>query len=100
MSQACTSCGACCACFRVDFSVHEMQDMGGSVPSGLAVDVTDWLNVLLPAANLVPPQGWVPRSVREQQAAQQRGQGVADRAPDRLGNARHARGQAQATDAR
>ena len=39
--SACTSCGACCACFRVDFSVHEMQDMGGSVPAGLAVDVTD-----------------------------------------------------------
>jgi Skp family chaperone for outer membrane proteins len=32
------------------------------------------LNVLLPAANLVPPQGWVPRSVREQQAAQQQAQ--------------------------
>jgi Skp family chaperone for outer membrane proteins len=29
------------------------------------------LNVLLPAANLVPPQGWVPRSVREQQQAAQ-----------------------------
>lgn len=29
------------------------------------------LNVLLPNANLVPPQGWVPRQVREQQAQQQ-----------------------------
>jgi Skp family chaperone for outer membrane proteins len=29
------------------------------------------LNILLPSANLVPPQGWVPRQVREQQAAQQ-----------------------------
>jgi Skp family chaperone for outer membrane proteins len=29
------------------------------------------LNVVLPSANLVPPQGWVPRQVREQQAAQQ-----------------------------
>ena len=28
------------------------------------------LNVLIPAANLVPPQGWVPRAAREQQAAQ------------------------------
>lgn len=37
--SACTSCGACCACFRVDFSVHEMEDMGGSVPGGLAVEV-------------------------------------------------------------
>ena len=39
--SACTRCGACCACFRVDFSVHEVQDMGGAVPSGLAVEVTD-----------------------------------------------------------
>ena len=37
--SACTNCGACCASFRVDFSVHERDDMGGSVPSGLAVDV-------------------------------------------------------------
>ena len=28
------------------------------------------LNVLIPSANLVPPQGWVPRAVRDQQAAQ------------------------------
>jgi uncharacterized protein len=38
--SACTACGACCACFRVDFSVHELQDEGGTVPNGLAVDVT------------------------------------------------------------
>ena len=38
--SACTSCGACCACFRVDFSIHETEDMGGSVPGGLAVEVT------------------------------------------------------------
>jgi Fe-S-cluster containining protein len=36
----CLSCGACCAAFRVDFSVHELDEMGGSVPSGLAVEVT------------------------------------------------------------
>ena len=36
---ACVSCGACCACFRVDFSVHEMEGMGGSVPEGLAQEV-------------------------------------------------------------
>lgn len=39
--SACTSCGACCACFRVDFSVFELQDQGGSVPMGLAVEVND-----------------------------------------------------------
>lgn len=38
--SSCTSCGACCACFRVDFSVQETQDGGGSVPNGLAVEVT------------------------------------------------------------
>lgn len=37
----CLSCGACCAAFRVDFSVHELDDMGGTVPSGLAVEVND-----------------------------------------------------------
>ncbi|MDP3252252.1 MAG: YkgJ family cysteine cluster protein [Hydrogenophaga sp.] len=41
--SACTTCGACCACFRVDFSVHETQVMGGSVPDGLAVEVNDTL---------------------------------------------------------
>ncbi|OYU43364.1 MAG: zinc/iron-chelating domain-containing protein [Burkholderiales bacterium PBB4] len=38
---ACTRCGACCACFRVDFSVEELDDRGGSTPSGLAVEVND-----------------------------------------------------------
>ena len=39
MSQ-CTTCGACCASFRVDFSVLELEEGGGSVPAGLAVPVT------------------------------------------------------------
>ena len=43
MTHPCLSCGACCACFRVDFSVHETQDMGGSVPDGLVVPVTSTL---------------------------------------------------------
>ena len=30
----CLSCGACCAAYRVDFAIYEMQDMGGSVPTG------------------------------------------------------------------
>lgn len=33
------SCGACCASFRVDFAVYEIQEMGGTVPGGLAVEV-------------------------------------------------------------
>jgi Fe-S-cluster containining protein len=35
----CQSCGACCASFRVDFSVFELDTEGGSVPSGLVVEV-------------------------------------------------------------
>lgn len=38
--SACTTCGACCASFRVDFSVFETQGEGGSVPDGLVVEVT------------------------------------------------------------
>ncbi|HPW31011.1 MAG TPA: GNAT family N-acetyltransferase, partial [Rhodoferax sp.] len=37
----CTRCGACCASFRVDFSASELDTNSGSVPCGLAVDVTD-----------------------------------------------------------
>lgn len=37
--SACQSCGACCAAFRVDFSCAELDDAGGHVPSGLAVEV-------------------------------------------------------------
>ncbi len=39
--SACTTCGACCASFRVDFSVYEHEEHGGRVPAGLAVEVTD-----------------------------------------------------------
>ena len=37
----CTACGACCAAFRVDFSVFELNSQGGCVPDGLSVEVTD-----------------------------------------------------------
>jgi Fe-S-cluster containining protein len=33
----CLACGACCASYRVDFAVYELDDMGGHVPAGLAV---------------------------------------------------------------
>lgn len=36
----CLSCGACCAAFRVDFSVHESASHGGRVPDGLWESVT------------------------------------------------------------
>jgi Fe-S-cluster containining protein len=35
----CLHCGACCASFRVDFAVYELQSQGGTVPDGLAVEV-------------------------------------------------------------
>ena len=40
MSHPCLTCGACCASFRVDFSAHETQACGGSVPDGLVVELT------------------------------------------------------------
>ncbi|HSW16413.1 MAG TPA: YkgJ family cysteine cluster protein [Ramlibacter sp.] len=36
----CLSCGACCASFRVDFAADEVDEHGGPVPAGLAVEVT------------------------------------------------------------
>ena len=35
----CLGCGACCACFRVDFAVYELDGLGGRVPPGLTVEV-------------------------------------------------------------
>ncbi|MDT8991052.1 YkgJ family cysteine cluster protein [Curvibacter sp. APW13] len=37
--SACTQCGACCACFRVDFAVYELDDMGGTVPAHLTMEI-------------------------------------------------------------
>ena len=36
----CQTCGACCASFRVDFSIMESEAEGGSVPRGLAEPMT------------------------------------------------------------
>lgn len=46
-------------------------------------DVLNELNTLLPNAQLVPPDGWLPREIREQQAAQaaQNGQAPVAAAP-------------------
>lgn len=41
MSHPCLACGACCAAFRVDFSVYESEAHGGRVPAGLAEEITD-----------------------------------------------------------
>lgn len=39
-AHPCLACGACCASFRVDFATDEVEDHGGHVPAGLAVEVT------------------------------------------------------------
>jgi uncharacterized protein len=39
-NHPCLACGACCAAYRVDFSVYELDSAGGRVPAGLAVEVT------------------------------------------------------------
>jgi Fe-S-cluster containining protein len=36
----CQHCGACCAAYRVDFSVQELESAGGQVPDGLTVAVS------------------------------------------------------------
>jgi len=46
----------------------------------LTTDVTNQLNTLIPSAQLVPPQGWEPRQIREARAAQAQ-QGAAGQQP-------------------
>ena len=43
MTDPCLSCGACCASFRVDFAVQELEGCGGRVPAGLAEPITEQL---------------------------------------------------------
>ena len=33
--SACTTCGACCHSYRVEFSVYELDSLGGNVPEAL-----------------------------------------------------------------
>jgi uncharacterized protein len=35
----CQACGACCAHFRVDFPVYELDELGGHVPGALVMAV-------------------------------------------------------------
>ncbi|MXO58252.1 OmpH family outer membrane protein [Altererythrobacter salegens] len=42
-----------------------------AAPYNLNQAVLDELNTLIPSAQIVPPQGWLPREMREQQAQQQ-----------------------------
>ena len=42
-TNPCTSCGACCASFRVDFAREELHSEGGCVPDGLTVELTSTL---------------------------------------------------------
>ena len=43
MTHPCLTCGACCASFRVDFPVQELDGAGGRVPAGLAGALTEQL---------------------------------------------------------
>jgi uncharacterized protein len=43
-AHPCLGCGACCASFRVDFANDELEDQAGSVPAGLAVEVTSTIS--------------------------------------------------------
>ena len=43
MTHPCVTCGACCARFRVDFAVQELEGCGGCVPAGLAAPITEHL---------------------------------------------------------
>lgn len=36
----CLRCGACCQNYRVEFSVYELQSMGGTVPDAMAHEVS------------------------------------------------------------
>lgn len=36
----CQTCGACCAAYRVQFAVYELDELGGTVPSHLTEMVT------------------------------------------------------------
>jgi Fe-S-cluster containining protein len=51
----CLDCGACCAAFRVDFSIHELDAHGGAVPAGLAVALNATL-ARLRGTDHVPPR--------------------------------------------
>ena len=45
MADPCLSCGACCASFRVDFHVSDLESQpGGCVPVALTVPVTATLH--------------------------------------------------------
>ena len=58
MSSAANPClayGACCASFRVDFAVEELQTRGGRVPDGLADELTGTL-ARLRGTDRTPPR--------------------------------------------
>lgn len=56
---------------RIDLVIEAGQGgvLYAAAPLNITQDVLTELNTLLPSAQLVPPQGWLPREIREQQAA-------------------------------
>lgn len=59
---------------RVSLVISPDSVLYADAGHNLNQDVLNELNTALPSAQLVPPQGWLPREVREQQAAQQAAQ--------------------------
>jgi uncharacterized protein len=55
--SACQSCGACCAFFRVDFSIYELDTEGGSVPYRLADEING------NTARMRGTDSWPPRCI-------------------------------------
>ncbi len=51
--SACTTCGACCHSYRVEFSVYELDSLGGSVPEALT-EVVDGATCRMRGTGAVP----------------------------------------------
>ena len=56
---------------NVSVVLNANEVLYATAPYNLNADVLAELNTLVPAAQIVPPDGWLPRELREQQEAQQ-----------------------------
>ena len=67
--------------YRVTMLVQPQAIIARSTSYDLSTAISAELNTLIPAATLVPPAGWLPRELREQQAQQAAAQAAAGAAP-------------------
>ena len=51
--SACTTCGACCHSYRVEFSIYELDSLGGGVPEALT-EVVDGATCRMRGTGAVP----------------------------------------------